>query len=220
MLTKTRGIVLRYTRFGDSSIIVNIFTSAFGIQSYLVKGVRKTLKGSRMALFQPLSLLELVTYQRDNAQLQHLKEVKCSYIYKSLHGDIRKESLAFFITEILNRTIREVDDPAPLYHFLEQRLQDLDKTQDGLADFHLHFLIDLSGILGFGAAVAGDISGNQPLDASMHDVLSRLIAGDATLRLSAEERRDVLGVLLNSLRRHVGDFGQLKSLAVLRDLLA
>ena len=220
MLTKTQGIVLRYTRFGDTSIILNVFTEAFGVQSYMVKGVRKAQKSSRMALFQPLTLLEIVTHHRETSQVQHLKEVKCSYIFRNIHGDVRRESLAYFITEILNRTIREVDDPSPLYQFLEQQLVALDQQQDALADFHLHFLMGYAQTLGFGAAVPEDITSGMSADVRLYNILELLIRGDRNLRLNADERREILTVLLNFLRRHAGDFGQLKSLSVLRDLLA
>lgn len=220
MLTKTQGIVLRYTRFGDTSIIVNLFTASLGLQSYLVKGVRKTQKTSRMALFQPLTLLDLVTYHRETSQLQHLKEVKCSYIFRNIHGDVRRESLAYFITEILNRTIREVDDPLPLYQFLEQQLLALDQQQEALADFHLHFLVGYAQTLGFGAAVPDDLTAGFKTDIRLHATLLQLLKGDRDLGLTGDERREILTILLNFLRRHAGDFGQLKSLAVLRDLLA
>ena len=48
MIHQTKGIVLRTIKYGETSVVVNIFTELFGIQSYLVNGVRssgKTLKG-------------------------------------------------------------------------------------------------------------------------------------------------------------------------------
>jgi len=40
MIFKTRGIVFRFTKFKETSIIVTIFTEVFGLQSYIVNGVR------------------------------------------------------------------------------------------------------------------------------------------------------------------------------------
>ena len=43
-LHKTKGIVLRSVKYGETSIIVTIFTELFGVQSYLVNGIRTSSK--------------------------------------------------------------------------------------------------------------------------------------------------------------------------------
>ena len=40
MVHKTKGIVLRTVKYGETSVIVTILTELFGLQSYLVNGVR------------------------------------------------------------------------------------------------------------------------------------------------------------------------------------
>ncbi|MBS1655487.1 MAG: recombination protein O N-terminal domain-containing protein, partial [Bacteroidetes bacterium] len=63
-LHKTKGIVLRTVKYGETSVIVTIYTELFGIQSYLVNGVRvSSKKGSGKAnLFQPSAILDMVVY--------------------------------------------------------------------------------------------------------------------------------------------------------------
>ena len=39
---KTKGIVLRTVKYGDTSLVVTIFTELFGVQTYLVNGVRSS----------------------------------------------------------------------------------------------------------------------------------------------------------------------------------
>ena len=60
MIHKTKGIVLRAVKYGETSLVVTIFTELFGLQSYLVNGVRTpTKKGTAKAnLFQPAAMLE------------------------------------------------------------------------------------------------------------------------------------------------------------------
>ena len=62
MLVKTRGIVLSYLKYRETSVIVRIYTEQLGLQSYVVNGVRKAKPPGRIALFQPFTLLELVAY--------------------------------------------------------------------------------------------------------------------------------------------------------------
>ena len=52
MLHNTKGIVLRVTKYGDTSVIASIYTELFGLQQYIVKGVRTiSKKGASKGVF-------------------------------------------------------------------------------------------------------------------------------------------------------------------------
>src|SRR6185312_8583119 len=76
MLHKTKGIVLRTVKYAETSIIVSIFTEMFGLQSYLVNGVRtNSRKGSsKTGFFQPAAILDLVVYHHEPKNLERIKE--------------------------------------------------------------------------------------------------------------------------------------------------
>src|SRR5882724_4224239 len=80
---KTKGIVLRTVKYGETSVIVTIFTELFGVQSYLVNGVRtSSKKGSGKAnLFQPGAILDMVVYHNELKNLNRIKEFKWDYLY-------------------------------------------------------------------------------------------------------------------------------------------
>ncbi|HEU5146219.1 MAG TPA: DNA repair protein RecO, partial [Chryseosolibacter sp.] len=107
MIFKTRGIVFRFTKFQETSIIVTIFTEQFGLQSYIVNGVRSKSSKNKIALYQPLTLLNLVVYHRENANIERIKEISCLHPYRTLATDVRKSTLAIFINELLNKTVKE-----------------------------------------------------------------------------------------------------------------
>ncbi len=66
MIYQTKGIVLRAIKYGETSVVVNIFTELFGIQSYLVNGIRISGKTSSKAnLFQPTSILDMEVYHNE-----------------------------------------------------------------------------------------------------------------------------------------------------------
>ena len=67
MLHKTKGIVFRYVPYGETSIIVNIFTELFGLQGYIVNSVRAKSGKNKIAVYQPLTLLDMVVYHKENA---------------------------------------------------------------------------------------------------------------------------------------------------------
>ena len=95
-LHKTKGIVLRTVKYGETSLIVTIFTELFGIQSYLVNGVRtSTKKGSGKAnLFQPAAILDLVVYHNELKHLNRIKEFKWCYLYQNIFSDVKKNAVA------------------------------------------------------------------------------------------------------------------------------
>ena len=78
MLHKTRGIVFKFTPYGETSIILNVFTDAFGLQSYIVNGIRTKSNRSKIAIYQPLTLLDMVVYHKEHAAIMRMKEVSCS----------------------------------------------------------------------------------------------------------------------------------------------
>ena len=66
MIHKTKGIVLKSIRYGETSLVVTVFTELFGVQTYMVNGVRTNKKsGSKAALFQPSSILDMEVYHND-----------------------------------------------------------------------------------------------------------------------------------------------------------
>jgi DNA repair protein RecO (recombination protein O) len=67
MTHKTKGIVLRTIQYGETSVITSIYTELFGLQSYIVKGVRKASKKKQPAAlyFQPGAMLDMEVYQNN-----------------------------------------------------------------------------------------------------------------------------------------------------------
>ena len=106
MLHKTKGIVLHFIRYSDTSIIAKIYTEAFGLQSYIVNGVRSKSAKNKIALFQPLTLLDLVVYHKENSTLQRISEMRCAEPYQSIPFKVHKSSIALFTAEILQKTLK------------------------------------------------------------------------------------------------------------------
>ena len=143
MITKTRGIVLNYIKYGDTSIICKIYTEQFGLQSYIINGIRKS-KSKNIGLFQPLNILDLVVYHKKTSGLQRIKESKLDYAYKTLHLDMKKISVCFFLSEFLNRISQNDDDQKDNFDFIKDSLIVFDRLEENYSNFHIQFLIKLS----------------------------------------------------------------------------
>ena len=148
----TKGIVLRIVKYGETSVIATIYTELFGLQSYLVNGVRQQSKkgGSSAMLFQPAAILELVAYHNDLKNLQRLKEYKWGYLYQRIYFDVIRHSVAVFMIELLQKTIRQQEANPDLYYFIEDAFLHLDTASDTvLANYPLYFASHLAGFFGF-----------------------------------------------------------------------
>lgn len=220
MLHKTKGVVFRFTKYGESSIIVNIFTELFGLQSYIVNGVRSNSKKSKIALYQPLTLLDMIVYHKENANILRIKEVKCYHPYQSLSGEVRKSAIAMFINEVLNKSVKEQSHADEIHEFIANSLMILDGLQKP-ENFHLHFLVGLSKHLGFGPNLTEEVLGGNWINVEDEVLLKNLLSSDynSHLAMSYDQRQTLLICLLRFYSSHIDNFGEMKSLPVLREIL-
>ncbi len=149
MLQKTRAIILHTVRYGDSSLIVQAYTEQFGRISLLLKGARKSKKSNRAAMFQPLYMLDLDIYYRDNREMHWIREASVTSGNPGIHLDVVKSAQAIFISEVLLRTIREEEKNPDLFGFLRHSIISFNQTVPASPSFHILFLFRLTRYLGF-----------------------------------------------------------------------
>jgi DNA repair protein RecO (recombination protein O) len=219
MLHKTRGIVFRFTRYGETSIIVNIFTELFGLQTYIVNGVRSKTSKNKIALYQPLTLLDLVVYHKENANVLRIKEVKCLHPYLTIHQDMRKSAIAMFLGEIVNKTVREESHSEEICKFMIDSFIALDEISSP-ENFHLVFLLKLSRFLGFGPQTNDEVLEGWLLNSEEQAILRRLLTADydESIPMKHASRRNVLDALLRFYAAHSENFGEIRSLLVLKEM--
>ena len=150
MSDKTQGIVLQSLRYGDTSLIVKVFTRESGLKSYLVKGAFNRNAKNRVALFQNLHLINYIEVGNPKkATLGYLKDVQLKYVYQSLPFVMYKSSIVMYVSELLSKTLTEQEKNEPLYDFIEQSLLWLDLVETDYANFPLYFTLELTRHLGF-----------------------------------------------------------------------
>jgi DNA repair protein RecO (recombination protein O) len=226
MLQKTKGIVLNYIKYKESSIIVHIYTREYGLRSYIENGVRSLRSKNKVALFQPLTLLDMVVFENEQKAIKRLSEIKCYLPYRNLPTDIRKASIGIFLAEILKKTMKEEQGHGQLYDFLEQSFVYLDECAQP-ENFHLVFLVHLMRFLGFDPGQSFTIIEEfravnlRPFSAETYQWLNQILVANfnTSLVLSRKQRIELLDVLLSFYRLHVADFGQVRSLQILSEVL-
>lgn len=239
MEVKTKAIVLRTVKYGDSRMIVDMLTAHSGRVSFACT-LSKTNHGKiKKQLFQPLTILEIDYDERTTTELQRLRDVRMAHPYASLPFDPYKLSIGMFLTEFLLYATRGEHDSEHLEDFTEKSLLWLDNASEGFANFHLVFTLHVSLFIGFypnldeysdGAWFDlrdGSFTKACPLhpdylcpeDARKIRLLMRMNFDNMRLfKMNREERNQCLDVIVNYYRLHVPGFPELKSLAVLKTL--
>ena len=147
---KARGIVLNCVKYGDKAVIVNLLTDTLGRQSYIVQGLGSGKgRGSKLALLQPMFALEFEGLISDKSDLHRMKDVHSGVLLQTLPYDIRKSTIALFMAEVLYRLIGESESNEQLFDFIWGSVEALDAIEEGVANFHLWFLANLSRYLGY-----------------------------------------------------------------------
>lgn len=229
MLQKTRGIALSYIRYRETSIISRIYTEEFGLQSYIVNSVRTARsKNNRIALFQPLTLLDMVVYYRDDRDLHRISEVKTIHPFQSLPFDVAKSTIAMFVTEMLNKVLKEEASSPILFRFLIESIVFLEEASTNFENFHLAFLLKLSFFLGFGPESDREFesqlrensypfSPDTETETALNIMLQRPLG--TPIKLARNSRNDLLDALVAYYQIHIDSIGEVKSLPVLREVL-
>lgn len=247
MLLKTKALVLRSVKYGETSLVVTMFTELAGIQSYLVNGVRTiSNKGTaKAALFQPSAILDLVAYHNEFKNLQRLKEYKWAFLYRHILSDVMKNAVALFMIELLGKCLKQPEPNPDLFYFTEDALHHLDEANEKMtANFPLFFALHLAVFFGFRIsenyedekALAyldlqeGCFTANQPehhhylMDkeaAAVAHILKIMHPSELNdLNLNQETRRRMIHAIELYYAFHVPEFGSLKTLPVLREILS
>jgi DNA repair protein RecO (recombination protein O) len=244
-LHKTKGIVLRTVKYGETSVIVTIFTELFGVQSYLVNGVRtSTKKGTGKAmLFQPPAILDLVVYHNELKQLNRLKEFRWGHLYHHILSDVKKNAVALFMVELLTKCLKQPEGHPDLFQFTEDAFLHLDESSETeTANFPLYFALHLPVFFGFrihdnysaknkvldlreGNFVEDIPTYPQFLDDKQALITSQLLKTQRPeelkeIKLNHDFRRQLLHAYESYYALHIQEFGTMKTLPVLREILS
>jgi len=241
MLHKVRGIVFKVTDYGETSVIAQLYTDKFGMQSYIINGVKKPKAKIHRNMLQPLHLLDMVVYHKNNTSVQRIAELKCAPVLQSIPYDVIKSSLTLFLNEILYKSIKQQTGDENLFNFIFHSVELLDHQAENVNNFHLVFLTRLSRYLGFfpdqhkpvGADYFDMKNGvftrykpekwlylSPPHTEGFYQLLKYGFEEQEKINLKNEDRRYLLNKLLEYYAYHIEGFGQIRSHEVLEDVLA
>lgn len=240
MLHKIRGIVFKVTDYGETSVITQVYTDKFGLQSYIINGVKKPKAKIHRNMLQPLHLLDMVVYHKNNTSVQRIAELKCAPLLQSIPYNVVKSSLTLFLNEVLYKSVKQQTGDAHLFNFIFHAIELLDNQTAGVNNFHLVFLTRLSRYLGFypdqhkpeGADYFDMKNGvftwykpqslmylSPPHTGNFYQLLKYGFEEQEKIKLTTDDRRHMLNKLLEYYAYHIEGFGQIRSHEVLEEVL-
>ncbi|MBB6273195.1 DNA repair protein RecO (recombination protein O) [Pedobacter cryoconitis] len=241
MLHKTRGIVLKTTLYSENSVVVQIFTAKFGIQSYMVNGVKKPKAKIKMNMLQALHLVDMVVYHKTNSSIQRISELRPSPVFRTIPYDIIKSTITIFLNEVLYKSIRQQHADENIFDYIFNAISWFDETDQASANFHLAFLLKLSRFLGFAPSLEtksdqsyfdlqeGEFKSLTPV----HPYFIEKTAAELfillfttpfeklnEIKIDNTTRRLILDKILIYYTLHTASFGEIKSHQILEEILS
>ncbi|HRP88932.1 MAG TPA: recombination protein O N-terminal domain-containing protein [Edaphocola sp.] len=243
MIIGTKGIVLKVVKYGDTSIICNIFTELLGLQAYLIKGVRSQSKhNAKGVLFRSGNILEMQVYHQDSKAINYIKEYHLDYFFKGIGEDVIKNAIMLFCVEVLGNFVTTPDAQEDLFYFTVDFLKKIDTLDNKyLANAPIYFLKETSRLMGYAFSeqfdeehcffnpLEGNFQQQQVLDTHGFDkrlsfiifniLNERSLENVLAFHLESIDRKSILEAYLIFLQWHDKSFKPLKSLPVLQAIL-
>lgn len=240
MLRKTRGIVITTMDYAEASVIAKIYTEEFGLQSFLLNGVRKQKSRFNKNLLHPLSTVELIGYYKPHKTLHRISELSASPQLSSIPYQTVKTALAIFLAEVLHRSIREEEKNTELFNFIHHSIELLDVKEEDCSRFHLCFMIQLTRYLGFHPKASYSSTSpyfdlqegvyqHQPpmhphyleahISEKFHELTKLSFEESHSLKINAAERKQLLHGLVAYYELHHTQGIRLRSYTVLEEVM-
>lgn len=240
MLVKTRAILLKTVKYSENSVIAKFYTEEFGLESFIINNIRSKKAPINAAHLQPLNLLEADIYQRNNANLQRIKELRCNPMLQSVYTDMVKTSVIVFMQEVLGKVIVEKEKNIELFNFLFETICHIEQVETLSGLYPTFWLIKLTKFLGFPPAYdtytpnaiflpqqgvfANEINEplffNEAIAKLLHQLYTSKPNNINEIPSNAVLRKELLEKLLLYYRLHSEDFKELKSHKILAEVLA
>lgn len=244
VLHKTKAVILRSVKYGETSLIVSAYTELYGLQSYIVQGVRASSKkvAAKANYFQPGAILELIVYHHDLKNLQRIKEFRWSYLYTEIFADVIKNSVLLYMMELLQKCVKQPENNPDLFYFVEEALMQLDKVSPAVtANFPLYFSLHLTNFFGFQMNTEdaerynifdlqeGNFTEHHPQHVNyiegesaklISELLKAMQPNELTeIPMNYMQRRQLLEAVEVYYMFHMPDFSKMKTLPVLQQIM-
>jgi len=145
-ITKTETVVLHKIKYGDTSIIVTLFTKDYGKMTAIVKGGRNPK--SRLGLIvDTFNHLQIVFYKKDSREIQLISSADIISHFPNIKKDLDSQRYAQAVLELVKNLTVEHEVNLKLFNGLVRILSLMDESNEPasvlFARFFMFFLSEL-----------------------------------------------------------------------------
>lgn len=199
--------MLGLRKHSDKMSLLHTYTRSEGRVLLQVYGAQS--KNKVRAAYQPLSVVELTCSTNPTRQIATLDRIDPVYLPEQVYTDIRRQTVALFVTEILLLTLTHPMQDEQIYEFIVDFVHELNDSS-APENMHLLFMIRLAELLGIGTPELNDIPFRTTQ--SWSEVCS--------VGLSHHARQKLLRELCDYYLTHIESFRMPKSLDILAEVFA
>ncbi|MCD9856137.1 DNA repair protein RecO [Epilithonimonas sp. JDS] len=218
--------LLSYTKYGDHDAVLHCFCRENGFESFFAKGIYAP-KNKKKAFLFPLN--ELLLYTSDKKKsIQNVQKIEQKNV-DFFSSDIRKNSILFFVSDLLNQVLRNENQNVGIYSEISIFLSQLqiDNFQS-----HLIFIFRLLKQQGLQPLFSDktylnpetgnfeDIEMHHFFDKTISDIWKDLITSQDpySIKLSRSEKQNFLDSILVYFHYHFTDFREPRSLEIIKEI--
>ena len=185
--------------------LLQVYTKAEGRLALQVYGAHG--KHKIKAAYQPLSIVELTYSVNPSKPFATVDTIDPVFLPEQVYADIRRQSIALFVTEMLMLTLTHPQQDEPIYEFLDDFVHELNGNP-APENLHINFMMQLAELLGIGSP---EISSQQSAISNQQSAISDQQSAVSNRRT----RQEILRQLCNYYLEHVDSFRLPKSLDIL-----
>ncbi|MDP6502779.1 MAG: DNA repair protein RecO [Planctomycetota bacterium] len=138
----TDAVILNQIDYSNTSLIVTLFTSKFGLLSGMAKGARRP-KSPFLGTFDRLNYNEITFYRHTRSTLHTISESKIKNSFAGLRESQERMYAAHYMADVVRGMTRE-DEPHPeAFNLIINTLRELEQANDVprvLFQFEIKFL--------------------------------------------------------------------------------
>lgn len=237
-------IVLGTVKHSDRHNVTSVYTRERGRIALLTPAGSSKKSRQTSAHLLPLSVVEAQVSISPTRELHIPSAISPIRVWHTIYYNPLKSTVVMFLSEFLNRLLRDAPAEQPLWDFIANSITFFDNADDSgsIANFHISFLIGMTHMMGIHPDLTNYSEGmefdmkagktvlpfamqsNRGIRIDAHKTaflpkLSRINYANARLfRFNGHERSEVLDDILKYFGCHFPGSDNLKSLSIIKEI--
>jgi len=217
MFPSVQIVVLHTVKYRDSGVVIQGYSDCGGRQSFFLRNVKGPKNCAVISQLHPLSIIDAQISRGCKGEMKTIKEFAPAYSLPGIRCDLQKSTMALFISELIYRTVKEVEQNRELYNFITGSILSLEKFIDGFVNFHLFFTVELCKHIGYNPLLSENTL-SEKNSLILAAILNNKESQPCNLSISGDERYSFIKEMLGYLSYHAGYQVEVHALDVLHEV--